>query len=119
MLLSINPEHVENILSGKKRYEFRKRRCKADIDMILIYSTSPVMKVVGEVEVTNVIVDHPNKLWDTTANFAGISKDFFDKYFENKEHAVAYELGRVNKYDKPLNLEDFDINAAPQSFIYV
>lgn len=26
--MSINPEHVENILSGVKRYEFRKVRCR-------------------------------------------------------------------------------------------
>ena len=28
MLLSINPEHVESILCGKKQFEFRKVRCK-------------------------------------------------------------------------------------------
>ena len=28
ILLSINPNHVENILNGTKRYEFRKRVCK-------------------------------------------------------------------------------------------
>ena len=25
ILLSINPDHVENILNGTKRYEFRKK----------------------------------------------------------------------------------------------
>lgn len=48
MLLSINPEHVENILCGKKRFEFRKVCCKADVDKIIIYSTAPVMRVVAE-----------------------------------------------------------------------
>lgn len=28
ILLSINPIHVENIMNGTKRYEFRKRRAK-------------------------------------------------------------------------------------------
>ena len=119
MLLSINPEHVENILSGKKRYEFRKRKCKADVDMILIYSTSPVMKVVGVVEVMSVIVDRPDKVWNKTSEFSGITKDFFDKYFEDKEQAVAYKLGEVKKYKKPVPLEFFGVNFAPQSFVYV
>lgn len=47
ILLSINPIHVENILNGTKSYEFRKRACKKQVDRILIYSTNPVMKVVG------------------------------------------------------------------------
>ncbi len=28
ILLSINPNHVENILNGSKKYEFRKRHVK-------------------------------------------------------------------------------------------
>ena len=47
ILLSINPEHVENILDGTKKYEYRKKSCKKDIDRIVIYSTHPVKKVVG------------------------------------------------------------------------
>lgn len=41
MLLSINPEHVENILSGVKKIEFRKVRCKSDVNKIIIYATAP------------------------------------------------------------------------------
>ena len=55
LLMSINPEHVENILAGKKKYEFRKKKCKEQIDSIVIYSTAPVMKVVAEVEVKDII----------------------------------------------------------------
>ena len=42
MLLSINPEHVENILLGTKRFEFRKVRCKYEVSKIIIYATAPV-----------------------------------------------------------------------------
>jgi len=49
MLLSINPEHVENILRGGKTYEYRKILCKRKVDKIVIYSTCPVKRVVGEV----------------------------------------------------------------------
>ncbi|NLI93032.1 MAG: ASCH domain-containing protein [Peptococcaceae bacterium] len=119
MLLSINPEHVENILNGNKQFEFRKIQCKSDVDKIVIYSTSPVMRVVGEAEVLDVLVDTPDKVWQMTAELAGITKDFFDKYFENKKKAVAYRLGKVQKYQKPLELSDFGINFAPQSFVYI
>lgn len=119
MLLSINPEHVENILNGNKQFEFRKVRCRSDVDRIIIYATSPIMKVVGEAEVIDVIVDIPEQVWEITAGFAGISKQFYDNYFQNKEKAVAYQLGRVKRYKKPLTLADFGISFAPQSFVYV
>ncbi len=119
MLLSINPEHVENILNGNKQFEFRKVRCRPEVDKIIIYATSPVMKVVGEADVIDVIVDFPEQVWEMTSEFAGISKQFYDKYYQNKEVAVAYRLGDVRKYKKPLTLADFGINFAPQSFVYV
>jgi len=119
MLLSINPEHVENILNGNKQFEYRKIKCKSEVNKIVIYSTSPVMRVVGEVEVLGVIVDKPDEVWEITSEFAGITKKFFDKYFENKEKAVAYRLGKVIKYQKPLKLSDFGISFAPLSFVYI
>ena len=41
MLLSINPEYVASILQGKKLYEYRKFRCRDDVDKIIIYATAP------------------------------------------------------------------------------
>lgn len=69
MLLSINPEHVENILSGIKRYEFRKVRCRSDVDKMLIYSTAPVMMVVGEAEIVSIIEDEPEIVWELTSDW--------------------------------------------------
>ena len=119
MLLSINPEHVENIMSGNKLFEFRKVRCRNDVDKIIIYSTSPVMRVVGEVQVLEIIVDGPEQVWDITSEHSGITKVFYDKYFKNKDKAVAYRLGKIKRYEVPLSLSDLGINFAPQSFIYV
>lgn len=119
ILLSINPEHVANIMSGSKKYEFRKVRCKENVEKILIYATSPIMKVVGEVDVLDIIEEDPDKVWKQTAEFSGISRKFFDKYFENKEKAIAYQLGKVRKYKSPKRLIDLGISFAPQSFIYI
>lgn len=55
LLMSINPEHVDNILAGTKKFEFRKNKCKEEIDSIIIYSTSPIMRVVAEVEVKELL----------------------------------------------------------------
>lgn len=119
ILLSIKPEHVENILSGTKLYEFRKIKCKEKIDKIVIYATYPVMKIVGEADVIDVIVSTPDEVWDKTAEFSGISKGFFDSYFSNKDKAIAFHLSNVKKYKKPRTLSEYGIKAAPQSFIYI
>ena len=103
ILLSINPEHVENIMNGEKLYEFRKIKCKEKVDKILIYSTSPVMKVVGEADVVDVIVNSPELVWNVTAKHSGITKNFFDAYFQNRDRAVAYKLGKIIKYKENAN----------------
>ena len=119
VLMSINPEHVNNIISGVKTYEFRKVKCKKEISSIIIYSTSPIKQIIGEVEVKSVIVGSPEFVWEKTQNGAGIDKLFFDHYFLNKEKAVAYCLGKVTMFKCAKKLKDYGINTAPQSFIYI
>jgi predicted transcriptional regulator len=77
------------------------------------------MKVVGEAAVLEIIEDSPDNVWRLTSQDAGITRSFFDSYYENKSKAVAYKLGKVTKYKKPLSLADLGINSAPQSFIYL
>lgn len=119
ILLSINPNHVENILNGSKLYEFRKKACKRKVDKIIIYSTTPVMKVVGEAEIEEVLIDAPEIIWKKTQKKSGIDKLFFDRYYENREQAVAYKLRNVRKYTKPRDLKEYGVLSAPQSFQYV
>jgi len=119
ILLSINPEYVDKILVQTKRFEYRKNRCKSNVDTIVIYSTFPVMRIVAAVEVLDVIEDTPRNVWKQTKDFSGISKEFFDAYFKGRQKAVAYKLGKVKKYKKPLTLGDFGLKSAPQSFVYL
>lgn len=117
--MSINPEHVANIMCGKKVFEFRKRACKQKVDKIYIYSTAPIMKVVGEAQVETVLIDHPNTIWKMTSRQSGIDKEFFDKYFLNREEAVAYKLKNVIEYTVPKTLSDLGVRTAPQSYQYI
>lgn len=119
MLLSINPEHVENILHGRKKYEFRKVRCRSEINKIIIYSTSPVMQVVAEAEVLDIIEDDLDSVWSQTSQYAGISRRYFDLYFNGREKAVAYKLGDITEYEHPKPLSEYGLRCAPQSFVYV
>ena len=118
-MLSINPEYVERILSGTKKYEFRKRLANRAVDKILIYSTSPIMKVVGEAQIVETISASPTVLWETTKKFAGISRKKYREYFKGCKVAHAYQLGQVMRYDPPKALGEFNISIPPQSFVYL
>ena len=65
VLLSIKPEYAESILSGKKKYEFRKNIFRnKNVDTIVIYATMPVGKVIGEFKVGDILALSPSELWD-------------------------------------------------------
>ena len=119
ILISINPEHVANILNGSKFYEFRKKGVKQNITSMLIYETAPTKKIVAEVEVLEILEDSPEKLWMRTREGAGISKKFYDEYFRGCGVAFAYKLGKVHIFETPKELSEFGAKAAPQSFVYV
>lgn len=119
MLLSINPEHVTNIFNGKKVYEYRKVKCRNSVDSILIYSTAPIMKIVGEAKIDTVLEDSPKVIWEKTKQYSGIDRKFFNGYYKNKDIAIAYKLTNVIQYDVPKDLQDYGVKSAPQSFIYI
>lgn len=119
IIISINPEHVENIINGTKKYEYRTKAAKQDISSIIIYETVPVKKIVAEAEIIEVLELSPEDLWNETKEFSGISKDFYDDYFKNRDVAYAYKLGKIKVYKEPKSLLDFGIKYAPQSFVYV
>ena len=119
MLISIKPEYVENIFNGSKKYEYRKIRCKQDIDKIIIYSTYPIMKVVGEAKVEKILEDSPDRIWEKTKKYSGIDLNFYQKYFKDRSKAIAYKLTNIQKYDSPKELSSYGIKAAPQLFVYI
>ena len=119
ILISINPKHVDNIIKGIKKYEYRKIAAKQDISSIIIYETTPIKWVVAEAEIIDVLEFPPEELWEITKQESGISKKFFDQYFKNRDLAYAYKLGEIKVYDEPRLLIEFGIKVAPQSFVYL
>ena len=119
ILISINPEHVQNIIAGIKKYEYRKIAAKQDISSIIIYETTPIKRIVAEAEIVKVLMCSPEELWQQTRFASGISKEYFDRYFEGRKVAYAYKLGKIKVYKTPKSLSDFGVKSAPQSFVYI
>jgi len=120
ILLSIKPEFVQKIISGEKKVEYRKRIFKQPVDTVVVYSTMPVGKIIGEFKIENILSNSPNELWEETHEFSGINKLFFDKYFKNKDLGYAIQFNDFVEYPIPLNLSDLKQGlSAPQSFVYL
>lgn len=119
--MSIKPEFVEEIIQGNKKFEYRKRIFKrTDITSVVVYATKPYGKVVGEFEIEQILVDTPNSIWKQTRKQSGISKNFFNDYFDGHLEGIAIQIKEFIEYEEPLDLFEFDNNlkVAPQSFCY-
>jgi predicted transcriptional regulator len=121
ILLSIKPEFANKIFDGTKLFEFRKVSFKDKrVKKVVVYSSSPIQKVIGEFEIEHILNAHPSSLWEETKEYAGISKERFDSYFIDREIGFAFKIKSTKIYKKPLCLkDDFKINTPPQSFMYL
>lgn len=120
VLLSIKPQFATKIFDGTKKFEFRKRIFKnSNINTVVVYASSPMQKVIGEFTFDEIIEENPEVLWEKTKKHSGITKDFFDAYFMNRDKAFAIKVKDTLVYKTPLDLIDFDLNFAPQSFVYL
>lgn len=120
VLLSIKPEFVKQIINGNKKFEYRKRIFKQDVESVIIYSTMPEGMIVGEFKIDKIIKDSLSEIWNQTCRYSGITEDFFYEYFSGKEDGYAIKIKEFIEYDEPIDPKKFDKNfIAPQSYKYI
>lgn len=120
VLLSIKPEFAERIFDGVKKYEYRRAIFKrADVKDVIVYASSPISKVIGEFRIRKILHDDVRSLWDATRDSAGITEEYFYKYFNDKAQGYAIEIDNYKRYEVPLSLESEFGVLPPQSFVYV
>ena len=121
VLLSINPEYVEAIADGTKRYEFRRTIFRRkDVDRAFVYCTSPVQRIVGAFLIGRILEDTPPRLWAELKSHSGLSKRDYLEYFHGSQRAYAIEIRDFHAYDVPLDPKELDPGfVPPQSFSYL
>lgn len=120
VLLSIKPEFAYKIFDGTKKYEFRRNIFKnKDVRRILVYASSPVQRIIGEFEISAILHEDIETLWNITRHASGITREYYIQYFEDKTKAFAIEIGTTVLYGVPLSLSDINVSCAPQSFYYL
>jgi predicted transcriptional regulator len=103
------------------RFEFRRSLFRRKgVERVIIYSSTPEQRVIGEFRIEGVLSLAPDALWSKTHKHAGIDRAHFDSYFFGKCEAHAIKVGSPRRYEQPLDLlRDFGLTRPPQSFCYV
>lgn len=124
ILLAIRPIHAEDILCGRKIFEFRRVMPVRMPRRVVLYSSHGVGKIVGEFEVARVIGDTLDEVWKQASAYAGITRRQFDEYFAGLEVANAFEVFAPKRYANPVDPRVFAESRGlrfvpPQSFAYL
>lgn len=120
VLLSIHPEFVKQIMDGRKRIEFRKKKFDKSVERVYVYSTSPVRRVCGYFKVTDIIEDTPEKIWSQFGDVGCISKERFEDYYKTQRVGFGIIINEFKSFISPVNPKLIDINfKAPQSYCYI
>ena len=100
IILSIKPKYADLILAEKKTVEFRRVWAAEFVNTIVIYASAPVQKIVGVVEVSEVVTERPSKLWDySRTRGGGLTRAELSAYMKGKTRGFAILLGEVVRFD--------------------
>jgi type I restriction enzyme S subunit len=107
ILLSIQPRIVEEIISGEKKFEFRRKfsdLTKPEIsNTVIIYCSSPVMKIIGSF----VVKKFYHSDFDTLMKQVKANKEYEQRianYLIDKTSCFAMEISELKLYEYPLSL---------------
>lgn len=118
--MSIYSEYANKILSGEKRYEYRRQFKDRGIKYVVIYSARTVQRVVGFFELRGIIRGDVEKVWDWTKDVSGLDKEAYLRYYKGRSEAVALRIGKVYKLSHPVGLDVLGgVKCAPQSYKYL
>ena len=106
-IFAIRPEYAKSILDGTKKYEYRKVACKKPIEKMLIYATAPIMQVVGEADIREVLVGETateleagtrkTPSWEDWYNWGDTQKETDKADCEHQEKEI--QTTRTYEYD--------------------
>lgn len=117
MLLPIKPKYASLILAGTKKVELRRSWPAQRVGVLVLYSSSPVQKLVGLAYVKKVVECELPALWEISmANGGGVTYEEFNAYMQGKRFAFGVMIDRVEVARETLDpWESLDNFAPPQS----
>ena len=120
ILLSLKPQHWQSILTGQKKYEYRKKRSfPHDSVQAYIYLSSPRMETAGFVDFDKPIIRSPQELATLAESQVPDSGQRVRKYFGTQTQGFAIPIISYETFDSiPLHVlrERFNFQP-PQSYL--
>lgn len=96
LLMSIKPQWVDAIVAGDKTYELRRRAPRIqEPTPAIIYSSKPDCCIRAKCFAEEVLVGHPEFIWEKVGERTGVTRDLFNTYFAGLDNAHAIRLSRV------------------------
>lgn len=123
VVLSIKPNYADQILSGRKTVELR-RRFSGSVPkgaLALIYSTTPTKALTGAALIDDVQRLPISELWRRHEIGACVPRSYFDRYFGGLDEGYAIVLNDPRPLKRPLELENLRVLCGfhpPQSYQY-
>jgi predicted transcriptional regulator len=123
LLLSLRPRYADAILDGTKTIEIRRRPVNAEAGTpIILYSSSPVMAVVGTAFLGAVQTLNTEAAWQQHRDVLGVARQELDSYLEGIPNAYLLHIEGVRRLNNPLPLGHLRSEGPfqpPQSFRYL
>jgi predicted transcriptional regulator len=106
ILISLKPQHADNLFHGKKTVELRRRRLKiAEGTRVWIYATAPTAAICGYANLVRIASGSPTQIWRSLGNQTAISREEFEEYFHARDVAYGLVLDDVMAMQPTLSLE--------------
>lgn len=93
VLLSIKPKYVDEILSGAKRYEFRRVIFRKSVETIYIYCNSSVKRIVGSFTVGGICREPQRRFGTYVINMVELQKLPFSNTLRMHPRPTLSKLG--------------------------
>ncbi|MFY0601073.1 MAG: EVE domain-containing protein [Cyclobacteriaceae bacterium] len=123
IVVSIKPEFAHKIFDGSKKIELRKVSPNVrQGDLMIVYSTSPEMAILGICQIQEVIKSTPSDLWEKHSDVLGIDKTRYFDYYSKSSIAIGIVLERAKRFKTKIPLKNlkkyFPTFSPPQTFKY-
>ena len=107
ILISLHPRHCDNLVSGRKTVELRRRKIAVRPGTrVWIYSTRPRACIEACAIVEDVFSGSHDELWDAFGDKVAVSRGEFDHYFAGTVDAHAIVLREVATLKRSIKLKE-------------
>lgn len=121
VLLSVKPRFADQILAGTKTVEFRRSWAAEPVGLAVVYSSSPIQRLVCIVQVEGAVLASPTSVWTKCrARGPGLERKELMEYYAGKDQVYGVLLGGLTLPAKPVRPKSlFRGFRPPQSYRYL